>query len=133
MTETESITSVATCRRVLADAARHLKEAEAAWRAGDYLDDPRPYAWREIIANARAVLSKPIAAYTPDDTIDMVYTLSDVIAALHHAAPPDPAHPARVCLAQTMAWMAQVQADLADEIEDRTGMRPPSPVPVKAH
>ena len=108
MTETESLTSVATCRRVLADAVWHLQELEAAWPDGDYLDDPRPYAWRDIIATADDLLEQQEEPRTRGDIVEMVDTLADVLAALDEASPPDPNHPSRQTHDRIVDWMTRV-------------------------
>ena len=94
-------------RALLEELAGHLRELETRRPRRPYVDDPQPYAWREIIAATDYMLD-------PDDGAELVpgpaeerlvWGLSDVLAALDEAAPADPGHPSRQALERAWAWV----------------------------
>jgi hypothetical protein len=90
---------------LLQDGADHLRELETRTPRRPYIEQPRPYAWREILAAADYMLD-------PDDdrpSVDaLVGTLADVLAALDEASPPDPNHPSRQTHDRIVDWMTRV-------------------------
>lgn len=97
---------------VLQYGAWHLRCLEQAWQPGGYLDDPRPYAWREILACVEEALDPETwdddPAPGPEALArELVDLLLDVVAALDHAAPEDPAQPSRLAVHFLMEWMGE--------------------------